>query len=191
MLQILFLDLATRTGWCAGSGKELPAVGHIDLAPAVNGARGRMFLELRRFLLVKIKELAQGGAKVVVGFEQPLLPKPFLKNGRIISPTNINTTLTLQGLAAIAEEVCEELRQSGLDIDCCCEDVGAIKRELAGTGKADKDAMVFAARKVGLTIAVHDEADAFGGFLCVLRHYDRAASREFDRVLWSSRGALL
>ena len=92
----------------------------------------------------------------------------------------------LQGLAAVAELICEDA-----GVECGYVDVKAAKKELAGFGGASKDDMVFVARKIGLTIAVHDEADALAVFLVGLRHYNPKASREFDRLIYSSRGALL
>lgn len=145
-----------------------------------------MFLAMRQFLLAKIAELQADGSEVVIGFEQPLLPKPFLKKGVIIYPTSIDTTLILQGLVAIIQGVAEEL---GLRYRRY--DMGSLKKELAGFGGADKTDMVFVARKVGLTIEVHDEADAFAGFLLMMREFNKAASANFDRLIWSSRGALL
>lgn len=182
---ILALDMATRFGWCSGVGNCLPAVGHIDLPPPVQGARGPMFHAFRIWLIWKVRML-EVLAPVTLVFEQPILPKPFLKGGRIIYPTKIETTLILQGLAAIAEEVCE-----GLSIPCKHVDVSTIKRELAGRGDATKADMMYVARKIGLTITCSDEADALGCWLVALRHFNPAASREFDRLVWSQRGALL
>lgn len=183
--QLLTLDLATCTGWCEGTGEELPQVGHLKLPPAVGGVRGPAFHMLRRWLVGTVERMRTHG-DVAVLFEQPILPKAFVKNGRIIYPTNIETTLMLQGLVAIVEEACFEL-----GVECHYIDVSSAKRELAGRGSAKKIDMVYVAQKVGLKIAVHDEADAFAVFLVGLRHYNPKASREFDRLIWSSRGALL
>lgn len=184
--QYLFLDMATTVGWCAGSGRGLPAVGHVTLPSPNDGYRGRMFLAFHGFLTAKIEALQVGGSTVVLGFEQPIMPKPFFKGGKIIMPTNINVTLVLQGLAAVAQLVAEQM-----GVTYRRYDVSAIKKELAGFGGADKDDMMFVARKVGLTIDVHDEADAFGGYLLMLREFNKAASADFDRLVWSSRGGLI
>ena len=186
LTKLLTFDLATCTGWCWGTGATLPTVGHIVLPSPSNGARGPMFLAFARFLTGKIGELRADGSPVAVGFEQPILPRPFMKLGKIVYPTNIQVTLVLQGLAAVAELICEDL-----GVECGYVDVTAAKKELAGFGGAAKDDMVYVARKVGLTINVHDEADAFAVFLVGLRHYNPAASREFDRLIYSSRGAML
>lgn len=185
-IKCLFIDAATRVGWCAGAGDRLPKTGYIDLPRPVDGYRGEMFLELRLFLIRMITEMQADGSEVVLGFEQPLLPKPFLKKGRIIYPTNIDTTLTLQGLVAIVQAVAAEM-----GIRYRRHDVGTIKKELAGFGGAEKKDMVFVARKIGLTIEVHDEADALGGFLLMLREFNKDASRRFDALIWGARGALI
>jgi hypothetical protein len=186
VVKILALDLATRFGWCAGDGQALPEVGYVDLPPASGNIRGPMFLALRRWLIAKIRELRADGSDLAMVFEQPIMPKPFLKAGQIIMPTSINTTLTLQGLVAIAQGVAEE---AGLIYGHV--DVSSVKKELAGFGGAAKADMVFVARKVGLTIAVHDEADAFGVWLVGLRTHNRPASAKFDQMIWGARGALI
>lgn len=187
---ILALDLATCSGWVEGDGSELPAHGYLDLPPPVEGDRGPAFSALRRFLVRRIEKLQARGHQVAVVFEQPILPKPFLKWERgkpmIIYPTNINATLLLQGLAAIAEEVAHDL-----GCECGHVDVGTVKKALAGFGGAEKNDMVFVARKVGLTIEKHDTADAFGVWLAALPHYHRHHSEAWDRRIWSSRGGLL
>lgn len=183
---ILALDLATCTGWVEGDGSGIPDHGYLELPPPVDGDRGPAFSALRSFLVRRISKLQEKGLRVAVAFEQPLLPRAFLKGGKIIYPTNISATLMLQGLAAIAEQVAHEM-----GCECGHADVGTVKKALAGFGGADKDDMVFVARKVGLTIEKHDTADAFGVWLAALPHYHRHHSEAWDRRIWSSRGGLL
>lgn len=187
---ILALDLATCSGWVEGDGSAIPAHGYLELPPAVEGDRGPMFSAARAFLVRRIDRLQAKGYRVVVAFEQPILPKAFIKwvNGKpmIIYPTTIEATLVLQGLVAIAEQVADEM-----GCDCGHADVSTVKKALAGFGGADKDDMVFVAEKVGLTVERHDTADAFGVWLAALRHYHKRFSEDWDRRIWSSRGALL
>jgi len=171
-----------------GDGSKLPAVGHIRLPQPIDGDRGNMFDKLRWFIIDKITTARGLGRDVVVVLEKPILPKPWWDKveRKWVWPTNIETTMLLQGLVAIVEQVCFEM-----EVDCECVDVGTVKVALAGFGGAKKADMVHVARKCGLTIEVDDEADAFAVFLCALRVYNRRASERFDALVWGSRGALL
>lgn len=179
---ILALDIATCVGWCAGVGDALPQVGHWKLPPSDQGERGPTFSTFRRKLIDKLDEVRPR----LVMFEAPILPKPFLKAGRIIYPTSVDTTTLLQGLAAIPQLECWDRLIPTRQVQ-----PNEVKKELAGTGRADKPDMVAAARKVGLTIEVHDEADAFGVWLVAVRYHAKRFSPEWDRKLWSAKGALL
>lgn len=187
---VIALDLATCTGWVIGDGSGIPAHGYLDLPPPVDGDRGPMFSALRSFLIREIEQLQAKGFQVAVAFEQPILPKAFIKwvNGRpmIIYPTTIETTLLLQGLAAIAEQVAHEL-----GCECGHVDVSTVKKELTGSGKAEKPDMVAVARKCGLTIERHDTADALGVFVAALRLLKSPWSRHWDQRIWQGRGGLL
>jgi hypothetical protein len=128
----------------------------------------------------------------VIAGEQSILPRPHIKfdaRGRpfIFWPTNLETTMLLQGLWAILEQVSHS---KGIELGHV--DVGTVKKELAGFGKAKKPDMVAAAEKVGLSIAVHDEADAFAVWLVAVRlKCSRDISMRWDRLLYGSRGFLL
>lgn len=180
MVKILGLDIASCTGFAHGDGTALPTVGHIQLPGVEDGARGPLFSAFRRWFL---RLLADVRPDIVI-FEEAILPKPFLKNGRIIYPTSLATTLILQGLIAVVELECEDA-----GITCVQTSSGEAKKQLTGNGKAEKPDMVRAARKMGLTIAVHDEADATGVWLVGVRLYARRELHRFDRLLWG-RGAI-
>lgn len=177
---ILGLDIATCTGFAYGDGTALPTVGHRIWPAAVDGARGALFSAFRSWLVETLDHLAPD----VVIFEQPILPKPFLKAGVLIFPTKIEATLILQGLVAILEVECHDR-----GILCVHTTVGEVKKQLTGNGKAEKDDMVRAARKMGLRIAVDDEADAAAVWLVGVRHYAREHLHRFDSLLWG-RSAL-
>lgn len=183
---IVALDLATCTGYAMGDGSRLPEVGHVRLPPVIEGDRGKTFDTLRWFVLDKITKARGLGRDVVVIVEKPILPKAFIKGGRIIYPTSLDVTMLLQGLVAIVEQLCFER-----EVEIVCVDVATVKKALAGHGGADKSDQMFVARKCGLTITVDDEADAFAVWLCALRSYNRRASERFDALVWGSRGALL
>jgi hypothetical protein len=183
---ILALDIATRTGWATGDGSALPEHGWWDLPPAQDGDRGRLFTAFRKNLIALIGE-AEPFREVVVIFEQPILPKPFMKNGVLIFPTSIEVTLVLQGLAAIAEQVCDEA-----GVSCEMVDVSTVKLGFAGSGKATKEDMERVARRMGFTITHDDEADAIAVWACALREYNRKRAEWFDGLIYGAgRGGLL
>ena len=156
---ILTLDLATLTGAAIGAGDVLPDLSHVVL-PKTGEDGGAFFWAYRSWLLGMIDE----HTPAVIVFESPILPRPFIKDGRVISPTNIVTTRRLQGLAAITEEVAYE---AGLD--CREVSVQAVKKALTDYGNASKADMMIVARQYGLEPLVHDEADAFAIWLCAIR----------------------
>ncbi len=108
---------------------------------------------------------------------------------------NVDSLLTRRKLFNVAGHV--EFMCAKRGISCAEEEVRTIKRELSGSTKASKDDMVRAAEKVGVRLPTalsdgrEDAADAFGCWLLGLRHQDRTLSARWDRVLYSSRGALL
>lgn len=184
---LITLDLATCTGWTDGwSEPGLPDHGYLELTPVQDGDRGPAFHELRTWLIRRVEKHQARGRRVIVAFEQPILPKPFLKDGRIIYPTNINVTLLLQGLAAIVEEVCY-----ATGAECGYVEVQTVKKALAGTGKAEKVDMVFVATKMGFTIERHDTADAVGIGLAALPMIDRNLADRWIARAWAGRGSLL
>jgi hypothetical protein len=167
---ILALDLATCTGAAVGAGDVLPALSHVRM-PSTGEDGGRFFWTYRTWLLAMLDQHAPS----VLVFESPILPRPFIKDGRIISPTNIVTTRRLQGLAAITEEVAH-----GARIDCREVSVPEVKRALTGMGHATKADMLLVAQQYGLEPAVHDEADAFAVWLCAVRQLRPHHAPNFD-----------
>lgn len=186
---IIGLDLATRSGICEGDGSKLPEVDHVQLPGAADGDRGPMFHTFRRWIEHRI-ERARPRGRVLVIHEQPILPKAFIKwiggKPQIIYPTKLETTLTLQGLVGVLEELCY-----GMGVELAHVDVPSVKKEVTGRGDADKTDMTHIARKVGLNVTVDDEADAFGVWLLGLRSEQPRLSEKFDALIWGSRGGLL
>jgi hypothetical protein len=180
VVNILALDIATCTGFAHGDGTALPTVGHVRLPSVIDGARGQLFHTFSRWMREKLATVQPD----VLIFEAPILPQPFLRNGRIVYPTKLETTLILQGLVAIVELECHGV------CTCVQTTVGEVKKQLTGNGKAEKPDMVRAARKMGLRIAVDDEADAAGVWLVGVRYYAKQHLHRFDRMLWG-RGATL
>lgn len=183
---LITLDTATCTGWTDGDWSRLPDHGFLDLPAVIDGDRGPAFTALRNWLVSRITRHQIAGRRVILAFEQPILPRAFLKGGRIIYPTNIGTTLLLQGLVAIVEQVCDEM-----GVECGYVDVGSVKVALAGDGAADKDAMVRVAKRMGFTIERHDTADAVGIAMAALPNIDRRRADHWVGKAWTGRGALL
>ncbi len=146
---VLSLDIATRTGACIGNGASLPLLTHVRL-PSMGEEGGRFFWTYRRWLKGVIAEHRPS----ILSFERPILPRF----------TNITVTRTLQGLAAVTEEVAY-----AAGVDCREVTVQQVKTALTGYGHATKLDMMKLAQAYGLEPKVHDEADAFGCWLATLR----------------------
>lgn len=194
---ILAFDLATSTGWCAGAGDKLPAYGSV-MMPDTKEDVGLFLDFFDRWLHAKVTEvLEEGGVETTPGdygpkptstvylvFEAPLLPRARL-DGRghlVAAPTSIATTRKLQGLAGVAEMV--GVRR-GLEVREVF--LQTVKKELGGSGRAEKPDMVRAAKRCGLNPKNTDEADAFGVWLVGVRHYARQFQHTWDQRLWSNR----
>lgn len=178
---ILALDLSTRkTGYCAGTGECVPTADAFVL-PQTGEDIGQMLALLDDNLSALLERFKPS----VVVYEAPILPQG---PGR-------STLLIRRKLFSLGSHVEFVCYRRG--IRCGEETVKAIKKELGGSSKASKDDMVAAAEKCGVrlpeTIAGgrEDAADAFGIWLLALRHTNPQLSARWDRVLYSSRGALL
>lgn len=148
---VLGLDLATVTGFCHGPADtgEVPTIGHTRL-PSTGTDVGAFLLAWEGWLTETLEKVEP---RLVV-FEAPILA----------SVTNIATTRKLQGQAGVTEMVAVRA-----GIECAEVSTSQVKKALTGSGKADKNQMVEAARHYGFTPAVPDEADAFGVWLCAVR----------------------
>ena len=62
-----------------------------------------------------------------------------------------------------------------------------IKKGLGGFGGADKDDMMAAAKRAGMHPKVHDEADAFGMWIVVMRTYAKQYQHIWDQRLYGNR----
>lgn len=122
-------------------------------------------------------------------FEAPILVHKSRHSQRNDRLEDVARTLAMTGHV---EFVC---RRRG--IECRRVDIRAVKKELAGFGRADKDDMVAAAEKIGLRLPAspkrsrEDAADAFGCWLLLLRARYPSLSARFDSALYGRRGALI
>lgn len=117
---------------------------------------------------------------VLVIFEAPILPPPQMQQDlkgrwKAKAMTTVHTLRKLQGLAAIVEVEVFDLAAAGWPIYCREVPLQTVKKELGGSGRAEKADMIFAARRAGIEISAgsegEDEADAFGVWLVGLKHH--------------------
>lgn len=150
-MTFLALDLATQTGFCFGPADtgEVPTLGHVRL-PSTGPDVGRFLCAWQAWLEPKVCEIEPS----LIIFEAPILP----------AQTQMATTRKLQGMAGVTEMVCHRL-----GIECAEVATSQVKKALTGSGRADKEQMLAAARRYGFTPTCSDEADAFGIWLCALR----------------------
>lgn len=177
---ILGLDLGTsKTGWCSGEGDCVPLAGAI-LLPEIGGDYGT---HLRCFEQ-GIRSIWSRGTPTAVLYESPIILRRDL--GRLPWVRGI------YGMGTWLEWWC-----AAHGVPCYEAGLQRIKKELAGFAGAGKDDMVAAALKVGVTLPPsdakgrEDAADAFGAWLLGVRYYAPEHGPEWDRRLFSSRGALL
>jgi hypothetical protein len=179
---IAFLDQATRlTGWCVGGGDKLPAVGVWPFPQLPQGAHGK----LGAFMHNSLSTLVETRGVTILGFETPI-HRPI---------DNRDKLRRLFGLPFYIETFCELREQQGLSPVRCVEvDLRNVKKELTGLSTAEKKDMVAAAEKVGIDLPVgpgrEDAADAFGGWLVLVRLYAKEHSNRWDQALWGRRGLI-
>lgn len=166
----LALDIATNTGACWGAGDDLPRLDSFRL-PSTGEDVGRFlcaYEDRLRGLLDRVKP-------TILVFEAPVLPRAKFNKitKRVEGGVSLMTTRKLQGLAGVTEMVAH---RQGLP----CHEVqpAEAKQALTGKGNAKKPAMVADCRAFGLSPKTYiqdgglasDEADAFGVWLCAIRH---------------------
>lgn len=199
-MHLLTLDLATKTGFCSGSGEKSPDLGHVTM-PDTKEDVGSFLDFFYRWLNSQLTELMEDleletapgpyGPRLVdedalrVVFEAPMLPKAKIDDTGTLrqAPTTIATTRKLQGLAGVAEMVCVQRNVSVREVF-----LQTVKKELGGTGSAGKPDMMAAAKRCGMDPKTFDEADAFGVWLVAVRHYARQFQQLWDQRLYGGRG---
>lgn len=167
----LALDLATCTGFCFGPADtgELPVIGHVRL-PKTGEDVGAFLIAFEDWLTAKVRQVEP----TLLLFEAPILA----------TSATPHVTRKLHALAGITEMVA--IRAS---VECCEVYPVTVKKALTGSGRADKDMMVRAARHYGLNPANPDEADAFGLWLhAVKTRHPRLAGR-WDPINFQPRRA--
>jgi hypothetical protein len=172
------LDIATRlTGWCVGSGADTPKAGAWQF-PQVHEEYGQLIDLFDRALETHV-ELYRTTTFI---YESPILTRT----------DHLQTVRKIYGMGTHLEFFA---RRKG--IRCVEEDLRKIKLELGGSFRSGKADMVAAAEKLGIALPKtqaagrEDAADAAGAWLVGVRHYARRYQEQWDRLLYSSRGALL
>lgn len=149
---VLALDISTQLGMAydaPGTGGQYPAVETKILPKAiVKGAHGATFSAYRKFLIRRFTEIKP----VMVVYEKPMMVVGKHKSSR---KTNPETVYVLQGLAAIAEEACDDMH-----ISCADANISTAKKHLAGHGFADKAMMMHACKIRRWEVKTDHEADA-------------------------------
>lgn len=181
---LLGLDLASRlSGWCCGDGRAVPLCGAWPFQ-AVDGDYGFLLDQLDGYLQAAFTRFRPTRC----AYEAPILV-PRGRGGRQYGD-KLSTLRLLYPMGAYVEFAC---RRAG--IECFEVTVSDIKSEVTGNAYAPKGDIVAIARKCGLALpdgpGVEDAADAFGAWLLLLRGTDKHLSAEWDRKVWTPRGALL
>lgn len=175
---IIGWDIATRLcGWCAGTGETVPVAGAFRLLTEYPDC-GKKAAEFRyRVLQIHGRFPATH----------------WLMEGPLLLPSDkLSTLRQIYGLEWQLEAIAYEL-----GIKCEERPPGDVKLELAGNRKATKEDMIAMALKIGVTLPEtldlgrKDAADATGAWKLGVRLYAPKLSPEWDRRLYSARGALL
>lgn len=153
-MKVLFFDLATSTGYAAGSLRGIEAWGTFELP--------RTFENIGKFLNIadrRIEKLVERFSPSMIGFESPFI------NRRIDTIVKVRK---LAGLANVVEQVADRH-----EIDCVEASTDEICRHFVGRDyprnhDAKKIAVKVKCRDLGFSIANDDEADAIAGVHYVL-----------------------
>jgi Holliday junction resolvasome RuvABC endonuclease subunit len=151
-VRLLALDHGTRTGWAVGCGDRLPAIGSRKNPHGGGGAELEPFWQAHaRWLQGVITDFKPS----LVVWEKPVLAK-------YTSHASVEITFGLQAITGLT------CREAGVPVRRVSPQQAKIA--LTGHGRASKEEMVQAALGFGFNrIEHHDEADAFGVWLCTLR----------------------
>lgn len=184
----LGLDLASRlTGWCCGRPDSIPECGTWEMPPVRNpdGSHdyGELLCGLQDYLNVTYIRFRF----THVAYESPILITRRTDRRAVDSLAKLRL---LYPLGPFVQWWCRRR-----EIPCVEKTVAAIKTEITGNRHADKADLVAQAQKCGLILPpgekAKDAADAWGCWVLLVRDLDRKASAEWDRRIWSPRGALL
>lgn len=156
---LCFLDLATKTGWACGSSAGDPHFG-THVLPSTGEDIGRFVVAFDTFL----NDLIAFYKPDYVAFEAPI-------HGG--ARTGFGTARKLLALASHTEFVCRKR-----SVRCEEAHLMTVKKQFAGSGRADKQDMIHIAKRYGWNVKSDHEADALAGFvLAVCKHAPQHAKR--------------
>lgn len=161
---ILFLDIATQTGWCEGLPGEKPVSGTIRLAP--EGSKpAAIYGGMLAFLGARLTAFRY---RMIV-YEAPMDPRHM--------KTNINTARVLLGLPAVVEAVAHQTGHHAIR-EASVHDVRKLllgRRPAKGDAKRD---VIAAVRARGFDPADDNEADSIAGWLYAVAQVDPKAAKD-------------
>lgn len=170
MTIIIGLDMASCTGVCYGRPNTIP-LAEATRAPVTGkdlGPWGAHFFRYFTALLDRLHERLQPGEEIFLVYESPVFVRDRWDpvQQKMVGQSNIWTTRKLQSLGTILEAACEMHVAPTKVYEV---NLKTIKKQLTGSGRAEKGAMVAVARKLGVVLPPGDEAmdaaDAVGAFL--------------------------
>jgi crossover junction endodeoxyribonuclease RuvC len=156
MAKVLALDISSKTGFaCDGHIEGRPVSGVIRLPKASGDDEsgwnlGPLFADYRR-QLASLLIVVQPD---ICAFEAPL---QLMHGGHAAVRTSQNTVRLLFGLAGITEGLLSEKNVRGYEAN-----LATVKKHFAGSGRAEKEAMVARCRQLGWPAEDHNAADACG-----------------------------
>lgn len=175
---LLGLDPGTRRmGYCYGTGEDLPTAGAWRFDQC-----GDQLGKMLHVIGGELKGLIAREGVDELAYEGPI-KKPY------------DALMALRKTFSLGAHIEFVAYQCGLPYSEV--NIKGVKKELAGFAQADKTDMIYAAEKLGVGLPLtkaegrEDAADALGVWLMLLRARNKRLSGEFDRRLWSARGALL
>lgn len=152
MVCVLALDLSSHTGAAHdGPTPGVPLFQTKHLASAMDGEYGAQGAEARKF----INELIMVVRPDLIVYEAPLVLAD--SKGRTKVDTKETVWRQQMGLSYLVEVCAAEA-----GIECVKENNQSIKKYLAGTGHATKQAMIMACHRFGWMVADDNQADACG-----------------------------
>jgi len=144
---ILFLDLATTTGWAEGEPGERAVCGTVRLAPK-GGTPGAIGAGLMDFLVPRLKAF---------------LPARLVYESPFINKSNANTSRITWGLGLITETIAHRF-----GVTCLEANLNTIRKEMLGfvpRGEGVKQAVISHVRALGYEPADDHAADALLGWM--------------------------
>lgn len=185
-------DLATASAVCYGRPDVTPTVEAVR-APVTGtdlGLFAKFYWLWFNRILDRLYDLLEPEETILVAFEAPILMGAGKRKDGTVGPmTTLATTRKLQSLGVLLELACELHAARTVVREC---NVASLKKEITGSGHADKSLMVLAARRAGIELPpgkeAMDGADCFAAFVLAVRHWAPEHRAAWDRRLLAPRG---